>query len=106
MALEELAKEFAANPKAANAKYKGKSFILEGEIIKKEMNEVGAAAVFLKGTDKTRIRCTFDASHKAQTEPLQVGQKIKVFGPWDPLNEYASGTGEVQLGLCELITGA
>jgi hypothetical protein len=92
MSTEDLARELEKEPKGLEDKYRGKAFILTGEIAEQGK---GSKAV-MKGTAKTQVECDFEEQNAAAK--LVAGQKIKFYG------EFASGDGaKVVLKECRLI---
>jgi hypothetical protein len=91
-----LAKEFAADKKAALDKYEKKWLIVEGELTGKEPSKIDEGRFIyltLKGDGAVNVRCYIannsDYQRKAN-EDLEVGQKMKVCGE---LGTDAKGTG-------------
>jgi hypothetical protein len=75
--LSDLSEEFKADPKGAEAKYKGKALVIEGTV-KDTKPQFSTPTVFLRESeDLPGIRCFFDDASTA-TKDLKEGQKIKV----------------------------
>jgi hypothetical protein len=82
----QLAKDFAADKKAAEGKYHNKWLIVEGELTGKEPSKIDEGRfvyLTLKGDGDVSVRCyvanNTDELKKAN-ESLKVGQKVKVCG--------------------------
>jgi tRNA_anti-like len=91
-----LAREVAADPKAAKAKYDEKWAILTGEVAGKQ----GDSTLIVKGDGDVQIPCNFVAPDNKAIAPLKAGDKAKVFGR---LN-VAGDAKKVSLGGSLLIT--
>jgi tRNA_anti-like len=101
VASEALAEEFAADPVAAEAKYKGKTLEITGGYAS-ELASV--RVVYLKGAKKKdgspcHVRCWVvpEIEKKAATLHLSQGQKLKLVGRY---NEFTQG--EVDVRECSL----
>jgi hypothetical protein len=91
---EELAREFATDDTKAAAKYKGKSFILTGEVV--STSEWSTfRAVKLKGVADKPVECVFH-SEAQQDKKFVTGAKLKMYAEYDN-----NGT---RLMNCELIS--
>lgn len=81
---EELAKEFAANPEAAQGKYMGKALSIQGVITSVRVQDETAPFGWfaLAGTGTHSIVCEYHSGHpgKQQFAGLRAGQKVKVKG--------------------------
>jgi len=93
---EQLAREVTANEEAATAKYKGKSFIMTGEVISFEKHPIGLL-VKLKGTDNQSVDCQFPSrvATKEWQKNVAPGAKIKIYAEYNRREELTN---------CQLIT--
>jgi tRNA_anti-like len=82
LSAENLAREYAADPEATTKKYDKKYLRISGEIADKEFNSAGAASVFLKGSGKVRVLCSFTAFENDLSKPLKAGQQVKLVGQY------------------------
>jgi hypothetical protein len=80
LSAEALAKEVAADKAAAIAKYKEKGLVVTGEISKKEKTKAGGTEVSLNGSGTIEVRCELIYNAEWMTDPLKVGQKVKLYG--------------------------
>ena len=77
---DQLCRDARADPK----KYNGKYMIVSGEVTAKRT--VNGLYLDLKGDDQTKVRCQIVNKLKFTIDPIQVGQKIKVFGQYVTIN--------------------
>jgi hypothetical protein len=81
-----LAAEFAKGHEAAAKKYENKWVALSGEIEKVNLNDVKAATVVFKTTEKKpRVVALFTAFDEKRNTAFKPGQKIEVIGELSPL---------------------
>jgi hypothetical protein len=77
-------KELAAEYEKAKAQTiesrKGQWIIVEGEVVSKNHNDLGAPAFRLKGTENTSVIANFTAHDSSLFGEIRVGQKIEVIG--------------------------
>jgi hypothetical protein len=98
---QQLAKEFAADRKAAREKYDNKSAYVDGEITEKGSSQYCGIQLKLKGEGDAYVSCCFGKA--ANTKPLESakpGQKVKVFGTLSVIDGEKQK--EVYLNTCEL----
>lgn len=98
----ELAKEYEGNREETTKKYDEKFLILKGEIESKEANEAGAVTLIFKTPEsKVKVKCSFTAFDKEETEKLNEGQTVTVLG------QYTLNLDESEVGLyfCILMEG-
>jgi hypothetical protein len=76
----QLAKEYAANGKAATEKFDDKWAHVDGEVLEKAMSKDCAVLLKLKGEDDVIVSCCFGERNKRPLEQVKVGTKVKVFG--------------------------
>jgi hypothetical protein len=100
---EQMARDYEANPADMSDRYDGKSVVVEGEVVKKEEQKGAFNMLFFKGTDKTQVACRFEFSDREQTDPVKVGQKVKVYGEYSLL---FSSDNNPTLHWCLLVPGA
>jgi hypothetical protein len=83
MTAEELAREVAADSEKAGTRYKGKSFILTGEVSAVEARGT-SLLVKLKGTADKPIECFFHSGDgtKLRDKLLVPGAKLKLYGEY------------------------
>jgi hypothetical protein len=79
---EALAKEYAADPRAASEKYEGGYLILAGEIETVTPDEQNAVSVSFKTAGTPRVLCKFTAFDGEETDRLKPGQKVKILGQY------------------------
>lgn len=77
-----LAKEFAADREATEAKYRGKSLYVTGKVAEKTLD--GAVLVMLEGTKDVPVACTITAFDKALADAIQLGQTVTFCGEYFP----------------------
>jgi hypothetical protein len=75
-----LAKEYAADGKAATAKYDDAWANLNGEVIGKAAAPDGTVVVTLKGDGDVTVACCFGQRHPKALEAVKVGTQVKVYG--------------------------
>jgi hypothetical protein len=97
LSAEQLAKEYAAGPEAANKKHRNEWLIIDGEVADKD-KEWGTS-IYLKGSGKVRVRCVVNPFEKQLFAPLQPGQHAKLLG------QYArtSGNTDTEVGLYDCL---
>jgi uncharacterized protein (DUF1330 family) len=76
----DLAREYAADREGTVKKYDTKHLVVSGEVASKNFNEVRAANIELKTDNKVKVACSFTALEKDLTEPIRVGETIRVVG--------------------------
>jgi hypothetical protein len=80
----DLAKAFAADAKAAKAKYDGKTVQVEGKVIEAGTKDL-ITSVLLEGAPRKgggtlRVRCLFPFTEADAVKKLKAGQTVKVEG--------------------------
>jgi hypothetical protein len=97
---EDLAKQYATDRDALNAKFKDKYLMVEGEVAgKKPYGKTDGVHVFLKGTKDVTVCGLFG---KDEAAGIQEGKKIKLFGSYlDVANPK-----QVELHMCWPISTA
>jgi hypothetical protein len=93
---DELAKEYAADPKAAAKKYEEKWIALSGEVEKVNANDTVDLKTQAKGP---RVRANFGAAEAKQLKGVKPGQKIQVLGNFG----LQGAADEVSLSTCILM---
>jgi hypothetical protein len=90
---EELAKQFAADRKAARKKYDDKWAHVKGEVTEK-LVEKFQVWLTLKGSEGISVKCLFGAAYKNTTEGVKVGSQVTLIGklsvPDDPREKAVS----------------
>jgi len=77
---QQLAMDYAADPKAGKDNYDEKWAILEGEVVEKGPGKDSAVQLKLKGTDDVAVRCGFGDRYKKPLDAVQGVSKVKAFG--------------------------
>jgi hypothetical protein len=77
---EALAKEYAADGKAATTKFDDKWAHVEGEVVEKTTSQDCAVLLRLKGDNDVAVSCCFGERNKKAVEGVKPGAKVKVFG--------------------------
>jgi hypothetical protein len=83
-ALQLTADQLCRDARADAKKYNKTYMVVAGEVIGK--STVGPLYLELKGDDQTKVRCQIISKLKFTIDPIQVGQKIKVFGQYVTIN--------------------
>jgi len=96
---EELAKEYAAGPVAAQRKYEGKHLLVSGKVEEVTVKETKLAWVAFKTAGGPQVFCVFTPFFEDQWSTLKPGQKVKVLGQY-ALNRDED---EVRLWFCILV---
>jgi hypothetical protein len=81
----ELAREFAKDKKAAEEKYKGKQLLIEGVVVRTEVEERGIRRAYLEGFNENAdqsilINAGFHYAQLKDLVGLKKGQKVKLKG--------------------------
>jgi predicted small lipoprotein YifL len=76
---DQLAKEFAADPKAADDQYGGKFLLVTGEVLRADVNEFKTTTAALKA-EGSDLRIFFKLAPIRGVPEVKTGQKIKVLG--------------------------
>jgi hypothetical protein len=93
---EALGKEYDADAKAVEEKYKDKWLFLTGTVADKQEKDK-AVRVFFKTDSKVKVVASFTPTDKADADQIKVGDKVRVIGHFSEL--YAE-KGEVAVGQC------
>ena len=76
----ELARQFAADRRAANQKYDDKWAYVKGEVTEKTSSKGCAVLLKLKGEKDVIVTCCFGEAYKAGLEAVKVGSQVDVYG--------------------------
>jgi hypothetical protein len=98
---EQIAKEYAADRKAAAEKYQNKRVNVEGEIIEMGKSQYCDVQVKLKGQEDIIVSCCVSGDiNKQVLDAAKPGQKLKVFGSLELYDDPAKKI--ILLGNCAL----
>jgi hypothetical protein len=82
------AEQLCRDVRAEADKYDQKYLVVSGEIRGKQANADGGYQLELKGDGVAVVRCTISAANKNVGDALTVGQKLKMFGKFDRINQF------------------
>jgi len=84
---EDVGKDFVADPKAADMKYKDKLVQVTGKVEKTEANPDEVAEITLTTGTSAPLKCGIQGLYREEVKKLQPGQKITLRGfllQWSP----------------------